>query len=295
MATQVLMRPVFNRPEMLYLSIEAEINAREYHKFPDDLLTLFIVEHGADPITVELVRRYPFRSYCILRADKYGLSCNILEGFREAFSLTNDYIIYIEDDVVVHKTYFKYMDTLLNMDLGKVSVLSAYNFDDDGDIHEIRRKNHYSALAPIIMKDFYTRYILSCSCNDFYSDPAGFSIALNDKYKEHWATKRYRYQDSTHHAQAGIINRLTDVAEIEEDMWCIMPSVNRQTHIGFWGANRVKSKDIPGVAFDERVDNLREIVKDADKMYDMAGSKEYDDYKTFSSKLEAWDGTLRMV
>lgn len=296
MATQVIMRPVYNRPEMLYLSIEAEIKARQYYKFPDELLTLFIIEHGADPTTVDIVKQYPFRNYCIMRPKKFGLSMNILEGFRESFGLTSDYVIYIEDDINIHETYFQYMDTLLNMkNLGKVSVFSAYNFDDAGDIRDIRRKNHYAALAPVIMKDFHSRYILPCSCMDFYRNPASFAITLNEKYKEHWPTKRYRYQDSTHHAQAGIINRLTDAAEIEEDMWCIMPAVNRQIHTGFWGANRRKDKDIPGVFFRERVLNLREIVKDAEVMYSMTGSKCYNDYKTFSPKLLDWDGTLRLI
>jgi hypothetical protein len=292
---QAIMRPVYNRPEMLYLSLEAEIKARNYYKFPDDFVTIFIIEHGADPMTMQLVSDYPFRNYCVLRPRKFGLSMNILEGMKDAFSFANDYIIYIEDDILLHKTYFQYLDTLLHMDLGKVSVLSAYNFDDAGPVNKVRRHNHYAALAPLITKDFYMKYVLPCSCDDFYNNPARFAVAMNDKYKEHWETRRYRYRDSTHHAQAGIINRLTDVAEIEEDMWAIMPNVNRQQHIGFWGANRQKNKDIPGTDFKERVENLRNIIKDPEVMLDMAGAKQYNDYKTFSSKLKGWDGTLRLV
>lgn len=296
MATQVLMRPVYNRPEFLYMSIMAEIKAREYYKFTDDLITLFVVEHGADSMTMELVRQYPFRSYCILRQDRFGLSRNILEGMREAFSLTDDYVINIEDDICVHETYFKYMDVILNIiDVDKTSVLSAYNFDDSGDVNEIRRQNHYCAWGSVILKGFHERYILPCSCDGFYNNPAGFAIALNEKYREHWATKKYRYTDSKHHAQAGIINRLTDVACIEEDMWCIMPGVNRQRHIGFWGFHRQKNKNIPGDTFNDRINNLKEILQDTAVMYEMAGSKCYNDYKTFSIKLEDWDGTLKLV
>lgn len=295
MATQVIMRPVYNRPEFFYLSIEAEIKARNYYNFPDDFVTVFIIEHGADPITMQLVSQYPFKNYCVLRPRKFGLSKNILEGMKDAFSFANDYIIYIEDDILVHKTYFQYMNTLLNMDLGKVSVLSAYNFDDNGAVNEVRKQNHYAALSPLIMKNFYMKYVLPCSCDIFYRNPAGFAVDLNNKYKEYWETRRYRYKDATHHAQAGILNRLTDVAEIEEDMWAIMPGVNRQTHIGMYGANRVLGKPIPGNTFEERVKSLKEIVQDADKMYDMAGSKCYNDYKIFSPKLKNWDGVLELV
>lgn len=295
MATQVIMRPVYNRPEMLYLSIEAEVIARKYYNFTDNFLTLFIVEEGSPRVIFDLIKMYPFRNYCILRSDKFGLSKNILEGMKESFSLTSDYIIYIEDDVLVHKTYFQYIDTLLNMKgLGKVSVLSAYNFDDVGSINEVRRQNHYAALAPVIMKDFYTKYIKPCSCSNFYNNPARFAIELNEKYKEYWETKRYRYTDSSHHMQAGIINRLTDVAEIEENMWAILPGVNRQQHIGFVGHNR-PGGILPGNSFDESLNNLRKIIKDANKMYEHSATKQYNDYRTFSSKLDAWDGTLRLI
>lgn len=289
----VILRPVYNRIEMLYLSIESELIARNHHQLSGNFLTIFLVEHGAPPQLLDLISNYPLKSQCILRPCKFGLSMNILEGMKDAFDLADDFVIYLEDDVVLHKTYFQYMDTLLNMDLGKVSILSAYNFDDNGDVHEVRKQNHYAALAPLITKEFHTKYILPCSCIDFYRNPARFAIQLNEKYKEHWASRRYRYKDSTHHAQAGIINRLTDIAEIKEDMWAILPGVNRQQHIGMYGANRNIGTPIPGNDFGERVNNLREIIKDAGKMYEMAGSKCYNDYKVFSPKLDDWDGTLR--
>ena len=42
----------------------------------------------------------------------------------------------------------------------------------------------------------------------------------------------------------------------------------------------------------ERVKNLREIIKDAAKLYDMTGAKQYNDYKVFSEKLNDWNGEI---
>jgi len=292
MATQIIMRPVFNRPEMLYLSIEAEIKARDYYKFPDDLLTLFIVESGADSVTMNLVKHYPFRNYCILRNKRHGLSMNILEGFREAFGLTEDYVIYIEDDVCPHKTFFKYLDIILNMpEANKASVISSFNKDDDGNVYELYKGHHYAALCTTIFKKFYLEYIYPSSVPEYYNDMYGYIAELDKKYK---GNKLYKYQSLAHVEQAGRINRAVDINHIQEDGYVIMPFVNRSQHIGYFGKNR-PGGIIPGNLFEERLENLREIIKDENKMYELSATKQYNDYKTFSCKLEKWNGTLGFV
>lgn len=294
MAKNIILRPVYNRPEMLYLSLEYEKKAREHHEFSSDLTTIFVIEHGADEKTKQLVKEYPFDAKYIVREKKYGLSPNILEGMKVAFSMTDDYVIYIEDDILVHHTYFQYMDVLLHHpDISNYSVLQPFNPNDRGDVHEVRKFNHYAALAPLISKDFFGKYIAHFAEPFYYSSPGHTVVALNERYRDYWK-KGYKYTDAMHYEQAGLINRLVDVAKIEGDMSLYMPSVNRQIHIGFYGKNRPGGK-IPGKNFDERLENLREVVKDANKMYEMTAAKCYNDYKTFSPKLDDWDGTIKVV
>jgi hypothetical protein len=292
MATQIIMRPVYNRAEMLYLSIEAEIEARNYYKFSDDLLTLFVVEYGADPMTVEIVKQYPFKSYCIFRKKKAGLTVNILEAFKDAFNLTSDYVLYIEDDTLMHKTYFKYLDVILNMpEANKASVISSFNKDDDGDIHELYKGYHYAALCTTIFKKFYLEYVYPFSVSEYYNDMYGYIAELDKKYKDN---KLYKYQTFAHVEQAGMINRAVDINHIQEDGYVIMPFVNRSQHVGFYGKNR-PGGFIPGNSFDERLKNLKEIIKDVNKLYKASATPEYNDYKVFSPKLEAWDGFLELL
>lgn len=290
MAKNVIMRPVFNRPEMFQLSLEYEIKARESYNFPSDLMTLFIIEHGTPKKTIELIKNYPFEATYIQRPKKFGLTINILEGFKNAFGLADDYVIYIEDDILVHETYFQYMDIMLGM-VDNFSVVSAYNADDNGSVNEMYKGHHYAALAPLISKEFHTDYVLPCSNKTYYTKPAQYVVNLGMKYKEHWG-KLYKYKNTTtHHEQAGLHNRLVDVAAIESDLWVYMPRVNRHQHIGYFGKNR-PGGIIPGKTYEERVENLRKIITSAEEMYKRTATKCYNDYATFSPKLDNWDGTL---
>ncbi len=295
MAKNVILRPIFNRPEMLHLSLEYEQKAREHFVGDFEFDTIFIVEFGTPKSVIDVMKSYKYPFKYVVREHRYGLSANILEGMKVAFNEAEENVIYIEDDVLVHETYFKYMDTLLkHPDLGKFSVLSGYNHNDNGDVGEIYKGHHYAALAPLINKDFYDRYIYPCSVPAFYTNPVGVVLALNEKYKDHQKSGRYKYKDSQHNQQAGLTNRVVDAAMIDEDMYVYMPKVNRQQHIGFHGHNR-RGKGVPGKNFEERVENLRDIITSKEKLYEATEAKQYNDYKIFSPKLDEWDGTLKLV
>jgi len=296
MSDNIILRPVFNRPEMLYLSIEYEMKARELFGKTNSITTVFLVEHDSPPQTMELIKQYPYKKRIIQREKKYGLTPNILEGMKEVFTDADDFIIYIEDDVLVHESYFKYLKEVLSMgSVGKFSIVSPYNFNDAGEVNIIRGAHHYAALAPLITKEFFEKYIKPCIGQHYYKSfqsRSKFVCQLNSKYKDHWKSKRYKYVDGTHNEQAGLINRLVDAAMIDEDMFVIMPMVNRQIHIGFYGKNR-PGTGIPGNNFDERLENMRDIITN-NKFFEMTKAKSYDDYLVFSDKLDSWDGKLIM-
>lgn len=286
---QVILRPVYNRPEMLFLSLEYEVRAREYFSLSDDFLTIFIMEHGSPQKTIDLVDSYPFSKEIIQREEKFGLSKNILEGMKAAFDKTDDYIIYIEDDVLVYKHYFQYMDVLLSMDL-KYSVLSPFNGGNTKDVSGVYLGHHYAALAPLISKEFFKDYVEPCAKPVYYDNRARFVKALNAKYSDYHG-KGYKLNTEQYNEQAGLINRMVDVAMIEEEKYVVHPYSNRQVHIGYFGKNRPGGK-IPGKTFEERVNNLREIIKDPKLMFKMSPAKYVDDYRVFIPELENWDGTL---
>jgi predicted SAM-dependent methyltransferase len=293
--SNIILRPVYNRPEMLELSMEYEQKARECVGDLHNVITLFIVEQGAPPEVSKLVHKYPYEKIIIERQKKLGLTINILEGMKEAFDLANDFVIHLEDDILLHKTYFKYIKAALAVDgIQPFSVLSPYSANDAGYVNKIRKGHQYAALAPMITKQFFESFVRPCAIKKYYDNKPKFVTKLNEKYKNYWGSKQYKYRDTTHWEQAGLINRLVDVAMIEKGMYVILPFVNRQQHIGYFGKNR-PGGIIPGNSYEERLENLREIIKDADKMYELSAAKQYNDYRTFSAKLDKWDGTLRLT
>jgi len=292
MTTRYIMRPVFNRPEMLQLSIDYEIRAREFFKLDYTLKTIFIIEFEAPQEILHIIEKYPYPYECVHRKQRFGLSANILEGFKYVFDKTQDWLLYIEDDILIHETYFAYLDAVFKLIGPSWSVISSFNFNDSGDVHDIRLDRHYAAQAPVINKYFFNTFVRPCAKEAFYEHPAAFVCALNDLYKSYWHDRTYRYKTDMHHQQAGLINRLCDVARIEEDLNVIMPSVNRQMHIGFFGYNR-PGGSLKGSTFEERYNYLKDIIKTPESMYQATGSKQYNDYAVFSDKLLDWDGTLK--
>jgi len=297
------MRPAWNRPEMLQLSIEYELEARKYHKFSSDLMGVFVLDYGYDDKMLEIIDNYPDPKMVIKRERRLGLTVNILEGLKESFTHADDYVIYIEDDMLIHKTYFKFMDVVMDIaDPNIYSLIIGYskgihnkngNFDNpSGDINSIRRDHAYAAFAPLIRKEFFNNYVLPCITPTYYKDFGSrdkFVVALADKYKD---DKRFKYRDSrlhTHNEQAGLINRLVDVAFIEEGLYTLRPEITRTIHIGFYGKNRAGK--LPGESFEKRLKVLRNAV-DNHKLYELTGSKQYNDYEYFTPKLDDWDGTL---
>ena len=294
MSKNVILRMAWNRAEMLQVSIEHEMVAQEYHKFSDDLITLFVLDKGYTKDVMEVIKKYPYEYKVTTRNSHHGLTKNILLGLKEAFEMTSDYVCYVEDDICIHKTYFQYMDLLLNMDYVKVSVYSAYTPENGEEINEVFGTHRYAAWGSIIMKEFFEDYIAPCITPVYYKDynsRSRFVVSLNNNYQEHWGDEGYKYgsRGDCHNEQAGLLNRLVDIAMIEEDKYVIMPDINRQMHIGFYGKNRPGK--LPGKSFDERLVNLRFIV-DNNKLYEMTKSKQYDDFHPFSPKLDDWNGTL---
>lgn len=293
MIKNAILRPVYNRPEMLFLSIESEVKARKYFEPEGGFVTIFVVEYDSPPKVLELLEEYPFEKKIIIRETKYGLTKNILEGMKVAFNISDDYIVYLEDDILVHETYFKFMTTFFNLikeKVGKFSYLSS-GPGPGANPGKVFRCEGYSALAPIISKDFFIKHVEPCATSAYYDDQWQFILDLSEKYKhnkdwKHGVTKKWN-------EQAGLISRLVNVAEFEEDRYSFGHSANRQLHIGFYGKNR--RGFLAGKNFEERLKKLRLIVVSPEMMYEATESKQYNDYQTFSPHLDSWNGSLILV
>jgi len=298
MDKQIILRPVFNRPEMLQISLEYEIAARKYYMTSDKFITMFLIEYGSPQKTLELVKNYPFEKEIIIRTEKFGLSKNILEGMKTAFDIADDFVIHLEDDVLIHETYFKFMKVFLDLiktKVGKFSYLSAGGIPSSS-IFKVSKCERYLSWAPLINKEFFIKYIKPCANSDYYDHRGQFVFDLSGRYKEKYKYNKAWTQSVTKkwNEQAGLIGRLIKVAGFEENMYAFGNSAARQRHIGYFGKNRPKGI-LPGNNFEERLKNLREIIKDISKMYKLSGAEYKDCYLFVSERLDSWDGKLILV
>jgi hypothetical protein len=283
---------VWNRPEMFKLVTESLVESYSYYPFPD-LKFVFAVEAPNDLKVLELIEEFPFEVEAVLvRKQHAGLSRNILEAMKYAMEKTDQFMFFQADDIIVHKTFFKFYDTLLNMGMDKMSTCSLAMYKEEGQVNKVMRGHHYDAAGACINKRFWKNYILDCSNEDFYSNRPKFIRSLDLKYAEyHPELYKYKAGPSEHNQQAGLINRLVDVAMIKEDYFTIKSDLSRVRNIGFYGRNRPGAK-LPGETFEQRLDYLRELIKDKSSIYNATATKRYSDYVNFDKSLDGWDGSI---
>jgi len=291
--SNIVLFAVWNRPEMLQVVMEDFMTAYEYHPI-EGLKVLFIVEGGAPPKVIEHVENFPLEKEIIIRPERIGLTQNILKGMKVAMEMTEDYVIFQADDIIVHKTFFQYIDVLLNMGLDKTSVYLGVTYVLNGDVDVVHQNHFYDAAGATITKRFYDKYIKPCATEKFYKNARTrhlYVTALDKKYQSYYPVKyKKKYGPGEHNEQAGLINRLTDIAFIHDGFTTIQPEVTRVRNIGFYGKNRPGSF-LPGNSYDERLANLREIIVSSRSINAMTRYKT-DDYRDFPPELDAWDGKI---
>ena len=174
----------------------------------------------------------------------------------------------------------------------KVSNYSSCSYKHEGDPNVVHKSNFYDAAGACLTKEWFTKYIKPLANEKFYKNRVRIICALDEKFKKHGAPK-YKYSNrpkAEHNEQAGLLNRLADVAFIKEDMHTIVPELARVRNIGFYGKNR-GGTDLPAGAYEERLEILRECVKDSRKIFSMTKYFK-DDYVDFGPPIDNWDGTI---
>lgn len=289
----IIIRPLFNRPEMFQLSIESEIEARKVID-KDNYVTLFCVEYGAPKECYDVISNYPFPHAIVQRKFKHHGWGNILEGFKMAFKKAESYVLNIEDDCVLHPTYFLYVEKVTEL-IDNYSVINSgnrhYSEQNKGKTKEIRPTMLFEGPGCIMSKYFFLKYVKPYATYEYYQN-RGPTIAQIDKRNEPNENAKYHKSKGNlfkHVGWDGMVNRLIDTANYEEGLCSYSPSCDRHKHIGFYGQNRPGQFPIQG-NFETRVNFLREAINDPEKLKQLDGR--YSDYINFDPTLDGWVGEL---
>jgi len=285
----VIVRSVYNRPEFLYKSLEYEDVARKYY-VNGDYLTIFAVEYGAPSIVYDIIKGYPYRYEILKKEKRESQSENVLRAFEFAFAKTSDYVIYTEDDVLLHYSYFRYVEEALKL---SDKILSINGWSDAklqcDDVNSMLKHHIYYSVNQIIKKDFFFNDIHP-HLYQYYNSHASYIHKLYEENRE--ILDRYGLDGVTWTEQDGLIRRIVAIKMSKCEGFCLLPFSARVMHIGFMGMNRPGI--LPGDSFQERLHCLNQII--ANKSYiNYTLINDYDDYYGFSPSLEEWDGSLRLV
>ena len=300
--TNFILRPVFNRPEMLYLSIEAEKSARDFYQ-GQDYFTIFAVDFGGDPKCLDVIADYPYPHAVIKRDRRMRPVGNVLEGLKTAATAEHkdgeapEFVINLEDDCIVHKTFFKYVDSATKFLSGtKYSVITTWGKSPYGDPNKISKGCYCCGPGTIINLDFFRRFVMQYANNNYYSDFLYSILPVNERNAANHSSKYHaKYGNLMCHLDwDGLVNRLVDSAIYEENIYSYSSECYRLLHIGFYGYNRhAGSFPTQLNTFEDRVKFLEDNMLLPDKMASL--DKQYTDYAVFDARLEGWDGYLELL
>lgn len=287
----IILRTVFDKPEMLYLSIKYEQKAREY--FDDDYLTIFVIDAGANPKCMEVIKNYPFKAIAVQRSFRHFVCANVMEGLKLASQKADTYIINMEDDVILHKTYFEFVNKANNLvkDAG-YSAISTWGYSVNGDPSILKKIRYSCGPGTIINKDFFINYMLKHATPEYYTYWVSTIDKVN-KLNESNPNAVYSIKNRNQHTHLdwdGLMHRLVDYAYHIDGLYSYVSMCYRLLHIGFYGFNRRGKYPSHITTFNDKVAFLEDHIFDPDTLAKMDGL--YKDYNTFDSRLDSWNGSL---
>jgi hypothetical protein len=270
------------------------------HYCNSDFTTLFCIEYGAPPAIRQIIEQaYPYRYAIVERKTRHFGWGNILEGFNYASDYADQYMLNLEDDCLIHETYFEYIDRCLELVDNKCAVINASNRStqdrDQSLVNVVKKTNLFEATCCVMFTDFYKEFVKSYATHEYYRNRQKI---INIITKRNGDDPRSKYRPSRgntnmHIGWDGLVNRLVDTAVIEKGMYCISPQTDRRIHIGFYGQNRPGRFPSDDKDFNNRVDMLIDIINSPETMAKLDGR--YNDYTSFDDSLENWGGTLQLV
>jgi len=226
----VIMVPARNRPEFLYISLSSLLKNKEVENYKILFVFECDVKRECQKIVKRLIADVGLDVEFVKWDSFYGLSKGILEGMKIAFTKTDEYVIVLEEDVMVSRDYLRFVDYcyrnfyLKRKDIATISGMISLEHGKKRDVTKVRKRMWYSPYGVLIPKKFFFRYVYPHCIEEYYCNPSYYC----DKYHPNWI---YR---GMYTEQAGLINRIIH----KNALYCLEPEVPRCQHIGWYSSKR---------------------------------------------------------
>lgn len=250
----VVLMPCFDRPEFFYWSTRfllKAVGAENYHY-------VFLMDYGFSKLHLDIIHGKngfePFpHSFEVVetRQSSFGMmkqSYNVLGGWNYAAGKSKEYVILVEDDVMVANDFFHWHESMQM--LNSFAVLSTENHNRKLDIDMSREDafyfstGDYCSLGVSMHKKTIKEHILPhCNLN-YYKRPVDYCVS---KFPNSSIGKFFAEQD-------GLIRRIQE----HSNLLTIYPYTPRAYHAGFYGKNRKQNR--PGIGLHEKIERIAQII-----------------------------------
>ena len=253
----ILIIPTFRRPEMLFLCLEHVAACAESK---DDLdIWVCVDEHQGQSANVALVRRvtekFPGLRITIKQRTphKYpGNSYNILTAYKEAFNTTAEYVLLVEDDVLIAPDFFRWhyavqkqSDWFCSIAVKNLRWKDAPTHADPSAYYSTT--NDYASLGVCFRRDKLAPIVAHAN-HGYFADMAGYLA------KHFPPSKEFTEQD-------GLIQRV--LAQVKG--LTVFPTVPRAQHVGWYGYHRGTGVR-PDGTLEERVRQVRLVLNNPEHL-----------------------------
>lgn len=268
----------FSNPDLLAIAL----NFFSQDKIIDNFKIRLFTEDGFDKEIEKVIENFSFLDIDLTVRRRYP-SCpltgfhNILETYRDAAQMTDEYVCVFEDDIIGIKGVLSYYDKVHQKFLSKYDRIFALG-------NKIRRDNEKKGNANILIGDnqlpspacitkkVIENYILPHLVPELYNDPCKY-------YSTHFPNFRVPPWVLMHHDTG--LERILD----SNKMWGIKPDAAFTGHVGLRG---IHSKgQAPKGNLQERIEQYLELMQDGDKLRSLSTTPE--DLVVANWEGEKWD------
>ena len=268
------MIPTCNRPATLYITLEYLKKVRgikDYH------VVFAIDKYNANETVIGLVDEFKGwhgNVYILARMIPYGLTRNILEGYKYCFKKSDDYVIIVEDDIRLSADFLEYCEYCFkNFVSEKTFGITGYTKDGlEPDVRKIYRKVHYFSLGTLILKPMFEKWVLPHCKDEYYYNCSSYLV-------KHFPGLMVNNGMATHYQQAGTINRVLK----QNRFHLISPYVPRAQHFGVSGGNR--KSDIERLPWMDQVKAIKRAIDNPEELARLERTN-YKDYISIKDNHE---------
>lgn len=226
----VVVVPVFDRPEMLMIWMDLVIQAWE----SEDLLYIFCLDYGYDKTYDKILDGFPYR-YAVIRTrpKKYSIgkqSFNVLNGLMNGAYYAKELVFYVEEDVFIGKDFFQWHREVHRQQEEIFCSIATRNnntkYMTDGFLQHyyLSFKPDYQALGTCFKKGIILDHIREHFVEEYFRNPIKYCL---NRFPGSIIGKFYGEQD-------GLIRRIIE----ECKMPVAFPHIPRGFHGGIYGYNR---------------------------------------------------------